>query len=529
MSHRLLLVALVALLTAAVGAPAARASDAQLSVMMDDDSLLYRGDAVRDATLTRMKQLGVDEVRVTVLWSVIAGGAQKGKARKHRFAKLGAANPKAYPKLNWDRYDRLDRACATLGIGCYFDVTGPGPAWGHERAPAKYHKDRATWKPKAREFKLFVEAVGKRYSGTYHDENDGHPVLPRITFWSLWNEPNQGGWLTPQWLGGRPYSPMLFRQLFRAGRQGLVATGHGGDTILLGETAPLGWTTRTDRSAMAPLTFMRALFCVDGTGHPSGGLGCSDFSHNGPLQATAWAHHPYSKTTPPTALFSDSQAITDDKSAVTMFNIGQLTGLLDNIAANSGRVASGLPVALTEFGYETNPPDPYAGLPLDKQSEYINLADLLAWVNPRIIATTQFLLRDAPPLSNHKKGSKAYWHTYQSGLFFSNSTPKPASFAYRLPAVAYPIARDPANNQVVEGVWGQLRFRPKGAPDQVTLLYKPADGSADWAPLGLPVMVNSPRNFFTAQVEVPGPGQLQVQWQGLASPFQANSRILSVG
>jgi hypothetical protein len=280
---------------------------------------------------------------------------------------------------------------------------------------------------------------------------------------------------------------------------------------------------------MAPMTFARALFCVDATGHPASGLGCSDFSKNGPLQASAWAHHPYSKTTPPTAAFSDDQAITDDSSAVTVFNLSTLTGFLDQVAQNSGRVAAGLPVALTEFGYETNPPDPYAGIAPDKQAEYLNLADLFAWLNPRVIATTQFLLRDAPPITSHTRGSKAYWHTYQSGLLLANGTPKPAAFAYRLPIVAYAAGRDPDNGQVVVGVWGQLRFRPKGAPDQVTLLYKPADGSADWAPLGAPVMVSNARNFFTARVDIPGPGQLQAQWQGLQAPMQANSRIVSVG
>jgi hypothetical protein len=513
----------------ALAAPAAHANNAQLSVMMDDDNLVYRGDDVRDRTLTRMKELGADEVRVTVLWSVIADGAQKGKARRRRFHKLGADNPKAYPKLNWDRYDRLARACATLQIGCYFDVTGPGPRWGHERAPSKYRKDRATWKPKPREFKLFVKALGKRYSGKYKDENDGHVTLPAITFWALWNEPNQGGWLTPQFIGGRPYSPMLFRRLFIAGREGLVATGHGNDVILLGETAPLGWTTRTDRSAMAPLTFMRALFCVDAAGRPAGGLGCSDFSKSGPLQATAWAHHPYSKTSPPTAAFADTQAITDDASAVTMFNVSALTTFLDQVAQNTGRVAAGLPVALTEFGYETNPPDPFAGIAPDKQAEYINLADLLAWLNPRVIATTQFLLRDVPPDRSHTPGGKAYWHTYQSGLLMADGTPKLAAFAYRLPLVAYPVGTNPATGGITTGIWGQLRFRPKGRPDQVSVLFKPADGSADWAPLGAPIMVNSARNYFAVQIELPKPGQIQLQWQGLEPPLQANSRVVTIG
>jgi hypothetical protein len=212
-----------------------------------------------------------------------------------------------------------------------------------------------------------------------------------------------------------------------------------------------------------------------------------------------------------------------------MFNVSTLTNFLDKVAQNTGRVAPGLPVAMTEFGYETNPPDRFAGLPLDKQGEYLNLADLLGWVNPRVLATTQFLLRDVPPDRSHTRGSKAYWHTYQSGLFMANGTPKPAAGAYRLPVVAYPVARNPETGGVVTGVWGQLRFRPKGRPDQVTLLYKPSDGSADWAPLGAPVAVNSARNFFTAQVEVPKPGQLQVQWTGTQAPGQANSRVVAVG
>src|SRR3954468_12729644 len=100
----------------------ARASDDQQSIMMDDDQLIYSGDQVRDAALHKMAAAGVDMVRVTVLWSVVADHARTGKANPRRFAKFGAASPKAYPKLNGDRYDRLVRACRQLGIWPYFDV-----------------------------------------------------------------------------------------------------------------------------------------------------------------------------------------------------------------------------------------------------------------------------------------------------------------------------------------------------------------------------------------------------------------------
>src|SRR3954463_4805112 len=147
-----------------------------------------------------------------------------------------------------------------------------------------------------------------------------------------------------------------------------------------------------------------------------------------------------------------------------MFNLQALTGYLDKVAQNTGRIAANLPLALTELGYETNPPDRFAGIALDKQAEYINDADILGYYNPRVIANTQFLLRDVPPDRSHTPGGKAYWHTYESGLFQANGTPKPAAAASRLPFVPYPLGRD-ESGAMTEAIWGQLRFRPKGTPD----------------------------------------------------------------
>jgi hypothetical protein len=482
----------------------AHAGPQQLSVMMDDDNLVYRGDKVRDQTLQRMKALGVDEVRVTVLWSVVADGARRTKALDARFRRLGADNPRAYPAANWDKYDRLARACVTVRIGCYFDVTGPGPAWGHEKAPAAHRADQATWKPKPREFKLFVKALGKRYSGTYRDENDGKGPLARVSFWSIWNEPNQGGWLTPQWSGGKPYSPMLYRKLYVAGRQALAATGHDRDVILIGETAPLGNANRTTRSPMYPVTFIRSLFCIDAAGNRTNGPGCSDFAHTGPLQATAWAHHPYTKNVYPLTRNASPNA-------VTMADLGTLTGLLDQVAAKTGYLAPSLPVALTEFGFETNPPDPFSGISLANQATWNTLGDFISWANPRVLTNTQFLLKDVGPDRRHKKNTKAYWFTYQSGLFFNNGTPKPSAAAYALPFLAVPTATDPATGRPSYALWGQLRFRPNGAADTATLQYQPAGGA--WAAVAS-IPVTDFHNYLTSTFTSPGPGQVRLHWEG---------------
>src|SRR5438128_8700688 len=120
--RRLLIPFLLLFVALAVAAPAARANDTQLSIMMDDDHLLYRGDAVRDDTLRRMQALGVDRVRVSVLWSVVAQDAKKGKKRAKQFR---GDKPGTYPAGNWDRYDRLVRAANQIGVRLYFNVTGP--------------------------------------------------------------------------------------------------------------------------------------------------------------------------------------------------------------------------------------------------------------------------------------------------------------------------------------------------------------------------------------------------------------------
>ena len=81
----------------------------------------------------------------------------------------------------------------------YFTITGPGPRYAHSRRrPASAATPARTSRIPTR-FSGFVEAVGKRYSGTYRDENGVRRPLPRVALWSIWNEPNQPGWLSPQW------------------------------------------------------------------------------------------------------------------------------------------------------------------------------------------------------------------------------------------------------------------------------------------------------------------------------------------
>jgi len=526
------LVALSLLLVmAATRATPAHASPAQLSVMMDDDQLVYRDDRTRDRALASMKALGVDMVRVTLLWSVVADHARSTPAQRRRFV---ASNPSTYPVRNWDRYDGVVRTAQRLGIAVYFDVTGPGPSWGHGRAPASHRADQRTWMPKAREFYKFVTAVGRRYSGTYRARN--HQVLPRVVVWSLWNEPNQGGWLTPQWAYNRglhrvaPASPAIYRSLFLYGRKALDDTGHGRDYIFAGETAPLGSHRHSTRSAMYPKQFIRELLCAGPTGRPFRGAsaasrGCTMFDKFGPLRAVAWAHHPYTKRLPPTVRDRS-------RDSITMANLAHLPNLLDQLARSTHHVASGLSIISSEFGFETNPPDPYNGTSLAKQAEYINVADYLAFANPRVAGQTQFLLTDAAPLRQYPRTSRKYWFTYQSGLYFLGQKPKPALRAYVLPIHAFgPSGTDPRTGRHLYSVWGQLRFRrPIGpmSPERVTIEFRPSGGGA-WRAAGPEVAVTNSQGFFGAYVPVGGSGSLRAHWRGSAAPRDWISREVRVG
>ena len=518
---RLRRLSILTVLLACLCAPAAYASGDQVSIMMDDDQLLYRNNVTQTRTLVTMRSMGVDAVRATVLWRIVAEGAdlsdreiERIKGEKNREmaraqrARFKATDPRTYPTRNWDRYDNLVKEATKLGMRVFFTLTGPGPGYAHKIAPAAQRLNAGTYRPYPSRFRSFAEAVGKRYSGLYKDENAIRRVLPRVSLWSLWNEPNQAGWLSPQWekVDGVnvPVAPMLYRELHQAGVQGLERSGHGNDPILLGETAPLGSDKTGPINGLRPVPFLREMLCLKPDGTPYDGADaarrrCQDFVKNPTLKATGFAHHPYTKKAAPTIAPKNPEEI-------TIANIGTLGPTLDTLAAQSGgKMAADLPIFLTEFGYESVP-DPRNGIPLLRQAEFNQLAEFLAYNDPRVAATTQFLLKDAAPLLRspitnraYQVGSREYWFSYQSGLYNTKGQAKPAAFAYTFPLVVYPAGEG------VVGFWGQARFRPNGPTDDVVVFLWRPEPKAPWQQIseGLPT---SPRNFFSGSVPIPGPG-----------------------
>ena len=504
--RRALLVALALALLAP--AQAGAAPDLE-STFQDDNHLLYTTERDRERTLDRLASLGVDRVRVTVLWRHVAPDASS----RTKPAGFDAGDPAQYPAGIWDPYDHLVIEAARRGIGINFNLTGPSPTWANQPPPDPRIEDN--YEPDPYEFGRFVRAVGTRYSGSYAPPDRPGVTIPRVDYWTLWNEPNHSGWLTPQW---RDYkkdkwverSPSLYRGLVDWGFYGLVESGHPPqtDTVLIGETAPSGGLSKGYKRYLTALRFVRILYCLNRDFKPFTGklakrIGCTDppgefaARHPGLFAATGWAHHPYNLLAPP-----NRKPV--DRDHANIATLGRLTGTLDRIFRFYG-AKNRYPIYLTEYGYQT-PPDPTAKLvrlTFAKHARWLNQSEYMAWRNPRTRTLAQFLLYDdGAPLRL----------TFQSGLYSRKGKAKPALAAYRLPI--WQVRR--RGSKVT--LWGRLRPAPDNAPAQATLERK---AGKKWRAFRT-LRTDDPRNFWVAKTRVRKGTRLRVAYGG------HHSRVLRV-
>ncbi|HZO62013.1 MAG TPA: glycosyl hydrolase, partial [Gaiellaceae bacterium] len=102
--------------------------------------------------------------------------------------------------------------------------------------------------------------------------------------------------------------------------------------------------------------------------------------------------------------------------AITLANIGLLITAV-------GHLYGPRPIWITEYGYQTNPPDRAFGVSWGKQAQYLTKAFSVARGNSRIRLMLWFLVRDEPNVAG-----------WQSGLITVGGVRKPAFSAYqRLP------------------------------------------------------------------------------------------------
>src|SRR5215210_2949618 len=198
------------LLVLALGllAPAgAAASSRQTSVMQDDARILHGTPQTREETLSEMDALGADVVKVQLTWREVAPASRP----------VDPANPGSY---SWGLVDAAVAGIRARGMRPYLTIGGRAPNY----------------------------AVGRHYAGL-------------VDIWSIWNEPGLTTWIQPQRdRRRRPLSPSIYRSLYLAGHRGLSDSGHAGDTILIGELAPIG---SRSSNKVGPVEFIREMACLD--------------------------------------------------------------------------------------------------------------------------------------------------------------------------------------------------------------------------------------------------------------------------
>ncbi len=458
------------------------------------------------ANLDLLKRLGVDRLHIYMHWADIA----PDPTSTHRPV-FDATDPAAYPAAGWAPYDAALRAAAARHIGVDLDLVPPLPSWASGRG-APHPESRSEWKPSAAEYGQWVHAVAVRYSGQYTPPGASRP-LPRVAFWSIWNEPNIGIELAPE---VNPHTqveiaPQLYRGLVNAAWSAFHATGHGHDTILIGELAPEGVTTGTVGlfNAMAPLRFLYALYCVNSGGRqlrgtqasergcPAAAAGSTRFAAQNPglFKASGFAVHPYSfYSIPP------SKPIPNEPEDFNPATMPAFESTLDRLQRAYGSDAK-FAIWSTEYGYITNPPnDQYTVTPATA-AYYLNWAEYLTWEDPRIKSYDQYLLVDPP-------GNKAF----ATGLFTSSGLPKPTLAAFRMP-LYLPVSSTVHGRPI--DVWGDVRPAPDAARtthrgQYVQIQFRP--NSAGGFTTVQRVPITNRYGYFEVHHTFPTSGQVRLRW-----------------
>ncbi len=322
------------------------------------------------------------------------------------------------PAYRWGAYDSVLSGLRARGITPVVTLLGT-PGWANGDSNPNVAPRSGT------NFADFAYAAAKRYSF--------------VRDWTVWNEPNQRLGLSvpsPRLYVSRLLNP-AYVAIHRANRRALVAGG---------VTAPRG-----NVGGVGPLAWIRGMKAAH-------------------AKFDAYAHHPYPSRPGTETPFRGACSTCD---TVTMAN-------LDRLLRELRRDFGAKPVWLTEYGYQTNPPDRILGVSPALQAAYIGQAALRAYQEPGVTMLINFLVKDEPDIGR-----------FQSGLFTASGKPKPAANAFPFPLAQ--VTR--TGSRVV--LWGQVRPRSGTQPYRLQVRH-----GGGWQSLGGTMSTNS-LGFFSRTIAVP--------------------------
>ena len=312
----------------------------------------------------------------------------------------GIARDATDPAYDWRSTDAVLRGLRRHGIQPVVTLYGT-PGWANGgRGP--------NWAPTSNSsFGDFARAAATRYGW--------------IRLWTIWNEPNRAQWLQPA--SAATYVRKLLNPAYLQIHAAIPGARVGG-----GMTAP-----RAGSGGVSPVSWIKAMGAAR-------------------ARLDAYAHHPYPGRPQIETPYGPPCR------GCTTIAMGDLERLVALVHKNLGRKR----IWLTEFGYQTNPPDIFLGVSPTKQAEHVASASHRVQVAPFVDMLVFFLVRD-----------DAAAEGWQSGFTTVSGVKKPAYTAFRIPLV-----RTSRRGEVV-GLWGQIR---QGTGSQEYRLRIRRGGS--WAWLG---------------------------------------------
>jgi hypothetical protein len=385
---------------AALGAPPAQAT-APLATGFTDD-VYFESPSVQGPWVQRTVVTGAQIVLLDVYWD--------GVAPRKPQPGFNPTNP-SDPQYDWGSVDYAVGALARAGIPVALMITS-APSWA-EGAGQPADATPGTWRPDPVAYGQFAQAAATRYTGSFPDPMNPGTSLPAVRYWQAWAEPNLSVHLAPQWIRrGRavvPASPGIYRLMLNAFYAG-VKRPNSRNTVVTAGTGPYGDPPGGTR--MSPALFVRELLCLHGQRlRPEP---CPNPAHFDVL-----AHHPYDVGEPTVKALN-----IDDVSAA---DLGKLTRPLRKAVA----LGRALPKAhkgvwVTEFSYDSNPPNPQA-VSEELQARWLEESFYVFW-RQGVSAVVWYLIRDQAPIPD-------YATAFESGVYLRDGTPKLSLQAFQFPFV----------------------------------------------------------------------------------------------
>lgn len=415
MINRMFLVLALAAGLGLVAAPAAFA-DRTAELGFEDGLILDPAEAGSAPGIVNQwrNRLGADWVRIQVYWNAIA----PTPGARTKPAGFNAAN-QADPGYQWADLDRAVKVARDNNLRVMLTVHQCGPRW----ASSQPSRRTPCWKPNPKVYAQFATAVATRYRS-------------QVARYLAGNEANEGLFMAPQTeckkVGRKRVceraAANLYRDLVNAAYPA-IKRADPGSQVIIGELAPIGAIGKTAGN-LAPLAFIRAMWCRDDRNKRIRTGACKRFKVP---KGDGFGYHPYQVRERP----DQPQR---NPNLAKLGDLRRLFKVLDGVSRRRFNLY------ITEYGYETNPPDHKFGVPEATQSRYLQQSAYIAWSTPRVKVITQYLWRDDRlAVSGNVQG-------FQTGLHFADGRAK-KSFA----TFPNPFFIDTKKGRTRAVVWGQIR------------------------------------------------------------------------